>query len=82
MGGCGVGRLGAFVALDVRRTQPALGQQFIQHHTGAAAQGAVDEAGAPLFQVRQGLQAQRVAPGHHQALRALGKTNDLVQARL
>ena len=37
-----------------------------------------DEAGLAAGQVGQGLQGQRVTTGHHQALGALGKADDLV----
>ena len=82
MGHRRMGRLGARIAVDLGRSHPGLGQQFVKHQACAAAQGPVDEAGLGARQVSQAVQPQRIARRDHQALGACGKADDLVPPRL
>ena len=75
-----MGGLRERVALQVIRLQAGLRQQFVQQHAGAGAQGAVDKAGTGARHVLQIHERLRIAWRHHQALRALCKADDLVQA--
>ena len=72
----------AFKTRNVLACEPFLRQQVFQQHAGATAQGAVGKAGTGAGDVREGLQAEWIALGNDQPLRAPRKADDFVQARL
>lgn len=78
----GVRRFLAVVAAQTsRRRQAGFGQQVVEQHARSGAFGAVDIAHAGQRPDRPGVQSlKRVVFGHDQALLAVRKADQLVQA--